>query len=239
MGNPAHAPATARRYRRACHGPRACGQSSSTRLVWSGQQRLVAIPRGIVMDDQGFDQLARAVATGHSRRTAVKALAGAVLGLLAARDGHPAGAAGDRIRVCHRTGSATNPYVYILVSDNPNGPHSKHEGNACEVGQACLEGACQAVCQGLALGSSATRRTTSAARTRGRPTASAVSLSRNRRAPVLACPSAVLAKMAVFAATTASAAASCCATTGDATTLRTGPCLHTVIPSLSRALGAR
>ena len=54
------------------------------------------------MDGQGFDRLARATAAGRSRHAVIKALAGAAAGgLLAALGGRGAGAAGEKVRVCH------------------------------------------------------------------------------------------------------------------------------------------
>jgi hypothetical protein len=44
----------------------------------------------------------------------------------------PANAGGDKVSVCHATGSETNPYVQISISENAlngNGGHASHEGD--------------------------------------------------------------------------------------------------------------
>ncbi len=120
------------------------------------------------MHGSGIDRLARELAGGRSRRAVVKALAGAAAGgLLAALGGRGAGAAGEKVRVCHLTGSATTPVILIEVSPNAVAEHEAHGdaiepdfgtdpahcngcGNACDAGQACVNGACQDAC--LALG---------------------------------------------------------------------------------------
>ena len=117
------------------------------------------------MDEQGFDRLARAT-VGRSRRAVVKALAGAAAGgLLAALGGRRAGVAGDKVLICHLTGSETNPVVLLKVSVNAVPAHEAHRdaidpdfssdpahcggcGSACGAGESCVAGSCQG-CGGL------------------------------------------------------------------------------------------
>jgi hypothetical protein len=115
-----------------------------------------AIQEAHVMDTDRFDSLTRTLAARGSRRRALAAaLAG---GLFAALGGRGVGAANDQVRICHKTGSDTNPVVLIEVSDNAVPDHEAHgdfryrscclDGD-CSGSQACVNGACQDTCFGL------------------------------------------------------------------------------------------
>jgi hypothetical protein len=115
------------------------------------------------MLDSGFDAFARAVvrrppAARSSRRTAMKALAAGALAGLLARSG-TAGVAAGKVKICHRTGSASNPFVKMEIGEDAVAEHRAHGdviepdfpsdpercddcGNACDPGEICQGGTC-------------------------------------------------------------------------------------------------
>jgi hypothetical protein len=90
------------------------------------------------MDTERFDGLTRKLAVpGSRRRVLATALAG---GLFAALGGRRTGAADDKVLICHRTGSDTNPIVVIEVSVDAVADHLAHDDfyyDSC-----CVDGDC-------------------------------------------------------------------------------------------------
>jgi hypothetical protein len=91
------------------------------------------------MDTNRFDGLTRTLAaTGSRRRVLAAALAG---GLFTALGGRRAGAAGEKVTLCHRTDSATNPFVLIEVSGDAIAEHTAH-GDFLYTDEPCQEHIC-------------------------------------------------------------------------------------------------
>ena len=99
------------------------------------------------MDHQHFDDATRALATGASRRWVLKGLAtGAAGGALALLSAGPATAKRKSAKkakkvkpgLCHWTGSATNPYVYIRISESAVPAHQAHGDPLCPPDDACV-----------------------------------------------------------------------------------------------------
>ncbi len=110
------------------------------------------------MDPTRFDALARSLAAPQSRRGLLGGAAALLAGLAAGRAA--AAAPAGKVGVCHQTGSASNRYEYIEVSQNVAETHAAH-GDAVGVnlrtdlnncgtcGTVCGGDACNtAVCQG-------------------------------------------------------------------------------------------
>lgn len=110
------------------------------------------------MHGPAFDQLTREIANGHSRRAVIKVFAGAAGGLVAGLGIRTTSATDTRVWICHLTGSATTPVVYIGVSEASVAEHAAHGdgvdlltdrlhcgacGNRCSEGQHCAGGECQ------------------------------------------------------------------------------------------------
>jgi hypothetical protein len=100
------------------------------------------------METHRFDGLTRTLAAPGSRRRILAALAG---GLLAFLGGRGAGAADDKVLICHKTTSDSNQIVLIDVSVNAVADHLahgdfRHDGCCvdadCGGGQPCVNGAC-------------------------------------------------------------------------------------------------
>ncbi len=101
------------------------------------------------MDDQHFDSLARSLASGRSRRTAVRLLAGGALGaLLTALGLEEAGAACVRVgRRCETGRQCCTKRCVRGRCACPRGT-TRCGRRCCPAGQTCQNGACVAACAG-------------------------------------------------------------------------------------------
>ena len=112
------------------------------------------------MDGNRFDDMSRRLAAGVSRREALRRIVGGAIGGSLALTGLRRVGAATKVWVCHQTGSATNPFNYIEVSENAVPAHAAHgdatyvnlmsDVNNCGAcGNVCGGDACStAVCQG-------------------------------------------------------------------------------------------
>jgi hypothetical protein len=132
---------------------------------------------GKLMDGHRFDNIARALAGGTSRRSVLKGLVGGLAGVVALRATHTSaqtpcqtsddcgarqfccrGACYDfGITICHATGSSSNPYTSITISNNGLAGHCDHTndlilapGEGCPT---CVAEPISTTCAGVACGS--------------------------------------------------------------------------------------
>lgn len=110
------------------------------------------------IDTERFDELAKELSRSRSRRSAVRTLAGAAAGgLFALLGGSGTVASGTKIPICHLTGSAANPVIYIEVDSTAVAEHTAHGdavdlqtdaancgacGNVCDALERCVAGSC-------------------------------------------------------------------------------------------------
>jgi len=80
------------------------------------------------MDGSKFDNLARALGQGTSRRAMLRGLAGGVAGILAggALTHQSAGAAGRDLVICHATGDSSAPYQTMTIPQTEMNQHARH-----------------------------------------------------------------------------------------------------------------
>ena len=76
------------------------------------------------MDTNRFDGMTRTLTASNSRRRVLTAaLAGSLLAFLG---GRRAGAAGEKVRICHKTSSTTTPVVVIEINADALEDHLAH-----------------------------------------------------------------------------------------------------------------
>src|SRR6476469_4192419 len=79
------------------------------------------------MDQRRFDQLTRVLAAGTTRRQTLKWLAGSALaGMAGVFNRTHTSAAERKVAICHRTGSKSNPFVYLEVAESAVPAHRAH-----------------------------------------------------------------------------------------------------------------
>lgn len=112
------------------------------------------------MDQERFDQMTRALASGQSRRGVLKGLVGSVLGGALAGMGLASGAAKPaKVGICHWD-KDNGSYTYIEVSERAVRAHAAHGdmthidpetdesncgacGKTCNPGESCVGGTCK------------------------------------------------------------------------------------------------
>src|SRR3954470_12579200 len=79
------------------------------------------------MDGPKFDDLARALGQGSSRRTLLRGLAGGVAGLVAGTVVRPhRGALAREITICHATGDPSAPWQSLTIDQSDFNQHARH-----------------------------------------------------------------------------------------------------------------
>ncbi len=78
------------------------------------------------MEPGQFDDITRRLAFGATRRRMVKLLSGGVAAGALSRLRGTSAIAADKVGICHLTGSASNPVVFISVSTNAIPAHEAH-----------------------------------------------------------------------------------------------------------------
>ena len=80
------------------------------------------------MDGSKFDNLARTLGHGTSRRTMLRGLAGGFAGILAGGTlvHQGAGAAGRELVICHATGDPNAPYQTMTIQQTEMNMHARH-----------------------------------------------------------------------------------------------------------------
>ncbi len=89
------------------------------------------------MDNKAFDDLTRAVATGLSRRAALRAIGGLAVSMTAVRGKATQAARDARVQICHSTGSPGNSRIIITVDQTSVAMHLDHGDWLLDAGTQC------------------------------------------------------------------------------------------------------
>lgn len=98
------------------------------------------------MDGGQFDQLARGLGAERSRRSVIKLLGAAALGAVGVAGYRHEADAATKVGICHHTGSASNPVVYITVASRAVPAHLAHGDTVTDLTDTSNCGGCGVAC---------------------------------------------------------------------------------------------